>query len=93
MVNLMAPFGIAFFISMALCEKRKPALITGFGTLLGYISIYGNIKYLPSYCIVTITLVTLNYILKNSIKVKKLILFFAITCFNFSMINHLFHYL
>ncbi|EDK32233.1 stage II sporulation protein E [Clostridium kluyveri] len=84
MVNLMAPFGIAFFISMALCEKRKPALVTGIGTLLGYISIYGNIKYLPSYCIVTVTLVTLNYILKNSTKVKKLILFFVITFLEFS---------
>lgn len=77
MVNLMAPFGIAFFMSVALCERTKPTLITGIGTLLGYISIYGNIKYLPSYCIATVILILLNYIVKNNIKVKKLILFFT----------------
>ncbi|MFL0195152.1 stage II sporulation protein E [Clostridium sp. WILCCON 0269] len=83
MVNLMAPFGIAFFISMALCERKKPALAAGVGTLLGYVSIYGNVKYLPSYCIVTVTLTSLNYIFNDIAKVKKLILLFSFTFLEF----------
>lgn len=77
MVNLMAPFGIAFFISIAVCEKQVPSLAAAFGTLLGYISIYGNVKYLPVYCIITVTLTLLNYILKSIDKNKKLIFLFS----------------
>lgn len=83
MINLMAPFGIAFFISIAVCEKRKPSLIAALGTLLGYISMYGNIKYLPVYCIVTVTLAALNYILSNVVTKKKLILLFSVTLIEF----------
>ncbi|OAA82969.1 stage II sporulation protein E [Clostridium ljungdahlii] len=83
MVNLMAPFGIAFFISIAECEKRKPSLIAAVGTLLGYISMYGNIKYLPVYCIVIVTLATLNHILNNISAKKKLVLLFSAALIEF----------
>lgn len=83
MVNLMAPFGIAFFISIAACEKQIPSLAAALGTLLGYISIYGNVKYLPVYCTITVTLALLNYILKSIDKNKKLVWLFSTTFLEF----------
>ena len=77
MINLMAPFGVAFLIAVIACEEGKVPLIAGCGTLLGYISLYNNVKYLPMYFIITATLITLNYILKNIENKKKLLLLFA----------------
>lgn len=79
MVNLMAPFGIAFLISIIVSEEGKMPLVAALGTLMGYISIYGNVKYLPVYCIITITLATLNYILKSIDVKKKLTILFSTT--------------
>lgn len=83
MVNLMAPFGIAFLMSIVICEKRTPSLAAAFGTLLGYISIYGNVKYLPVYCTITVTLTIINYILKDIGKNKKLVLLLSIIFLEF----------
>jgi len=77
MVNLMAPFGIAFLIAVIAHEEGKIPLVAGCGTLLGYISLYNNVRYLPMYFITTGTLIILNYILKNIEKKKKLLLLFA----------------
>jgi stage II sporulation protein E len=83
MVNLMAPFGIAFFISIAVCEKQVPSLMAATGTFLGYISIYGNVKYLPMYCTIIVTLAFLNYILKGVDRNKKLVFLFSATFLEF----------
>ncbi|MBC2582589.1 stage II sporulation protein E [Clostridium sp. DJ247] len=77
MVNLMAPFGIAYLIAIIACEKGKIPLLAGGGTLLGYISLYGNVKNLPAYLIITSTLVGINYIIKGMDEKKELFLIFA----------------
>ncbi|MTK12278.1 MAG: stage II sporulation protein E, partial [Clostridiaceae bacterium] len=74
MVNLMAPFGIAYLIAIIVSENNKISLVSGIGTLLGYVSLYNNVKNLPVYFIVTATLLVLNYILKNIEQKKKLLL-------------------
>lgn len=76
MVNLMAPFGIAYLIAIIVSENNKVSLVSGIGTLLGYVSLYNNVKNLPVYFIVTATLLVLNYILKNIEQKKKLLLIF-----------------
>lgn len=78
MINLMAPFGIAFLIAVISCEEGRIPLIAGMGTLLGYISLYNNVKDLPVYFIITATLIISNYILKNIEVRKKLLMAFII---------------
>ncbi len=80
MVNLMAPFGIGFLIAVMVCEDNKMSLIAGCGTLLGYASLYNNVKSLPIYIITTCTLILFNYILK-SVNQKKKIMFMFFTIF------------
>ncbi|MCH3965628.1 MAG: stage II sporulation protein E [Clostridium sp.] len=77
MVNLMAPFGIAFLTAVVVSEKRKIACLSALGTIIGYISMYGNIKYPVMYCTISIVLMAVSYILKGLDKSKKLILIFA----------------
>ena len=77
MINLMAPFGVAFLIAVMSCEEGRIPLIAGCGTLLGYISLYNNVKDLPVYFIITGTLIVSNYILKNIDRKKKLLLAFS----------------
>jgi stage II sporulation protein E len=88
MVNLMAPFGIAYLIAIIISQKQKTILVSGLGTFLGYVSLYNNVKNLPVYFIITITLVILSYIVKNTEQKKILIiLFFTVfiesSCYKF----------
>lgn len=79
MINLMAPFGISYLIAIIVLEKGKIPLVAGCGTFLGYISLYNNVKNLPAYFIIIVTLVTLNYIIKNIDEKRELaLLFFTI---------------
>ena len=77
MVNLMAPFGIAYLIAIIVSENSKVSLVSAIGTLLGYASLYNNVKNLPVYFIVTATLLVLSYILNNIEQKKKLLLIFS----------------
>ena len=87
MVNLMAPFGIAFLIAVISCEEEKVSLIAGCGTLLGYISLYNNVKDLGVYFVITGTVIILSYILKNIDQKKKLLLVFATFLLKFYFIR------
>ncbi|WP_446898050.1 stage II sporulation protein E [Clostridium sp. LBM24168] len=77
MVNLMAPFGIAFLTAIIISEKRKIVCLSALGTIMGYISMYGNIKYLAMYCTISVVLLAISYILTGFDRNKKLILLFA----------------
>lgn len=77
MINLMAPFGIAFLTAIIVSEKRKIIVLSALGTLFGYISMYGNIKYLAMYCTVSATIAIIGYILSEVSKMKKSILIFS----------------
>lgn len=89
MVNLMAPFGLAYLIAIIVCEDSKISLVSGIGTFLGYVSLYNNVKNLPVYFVVTATLLALNYILKNVEQRKKLLLIFSATFLEFSLYKFL----
>jgi len=78
MINLMAPFGIAFLIAVISGEQGKIPLISGCGTFLAYISLYNNVKDLPVYFIVTGSLVILSYIIKYIEEKRNLLLVFGI---------------
>lgn len=77
LVNLMAPFGIAFLAAIIVSEKRKIIFLSALGTLLGYLSMYGNIKYLTMYCTITVTLSIIGYLLKDMSKNREIILLFS----------------
>ena len=89
MVNLMAPFGIAYLIAVIICEDNKISLVSGVGTFLGYVSLYNNVKNLPVYFIITATLLILNYILKGIEQRKKLLLIFFSIFLEFSLYKFL----
>ena len=76
LINLMAPFGIAFLIAVFMNEDYKLSLICSCGVLLGYITLYNNINYLPVYVLITGIITGINYIIKS--KFKKLTIVFAV---------------
>jgi stage II sporulation protein E len=78
MINLMAPFGIAFLTAIIVSENRKNTFLSTIGTVLGYISMYGNAKYIPMYCVLSVLLFTISYIIDNMEKNKKLIILFGV---------------
>lgn len=77
MINLMAPFGIAFLTAIAISQKRKTICFSTAGTILGYISMYGNIRYLPMYCFISTILLVISFILNGISKNKKLLILFV----------------
>lgn len=76
MINLMAPFGIAFLVAVMTCEENKVILISGIGSILGYISLYNSVKSLPVYIITAGTLIIINYILRTVEQNKKIMMIF-----------------
>lgn len=77
MVNLMAPFGLAFLIAIIISEDKKVSLSAGVGTLLGYISVINNIKDLPMYIVSVVMLMIFKYILNNMKQKTKLLILFS----------------
>ncbi|MCT8977482.1 stage II sporulation protein E [Clostridium sp. CX1] len=78
MINLMAPFGLAFLVAVIVSEERRIALVSGCGTLLGYVSLYNNVKNLPMYFIITASLMLLTHIIKCMDRKRKLLLIFGV---------------
>ncbi|WP_125154102.1 stage II sporulation protein E [Clostridium rectalis] len=70
MVNLMAPFGIAFLVAAIISEDNKFTMITGIGCTIGYISLYNNIRNIWIYFVITGTVVFSSYVF-NKIKTNK----------------------
>jgi len=83
LINNTAPFGIAFLIATIFIKDDKISIIATGGTFLGYITLYNNIKNLPSYLIVIVTIAFLSHTF-NKIEAKKYstlkIEFFSLTC-------------
>lgn len=77
MVNLMAPFGLAFLMAIIISEDKKVSLSAGIGTLLGYISTINNVKDLPMYLISVLILMSFKYILNNMHQKTKLLILFS----------------
>lgn len=69
--NTIAPFGIAYLITMFIYKDELIIPVAG-GCFLGYVSIYNKVTNLPGYLIIISTITALNYFL--SIKSKKAML-------------------
>lgn len=59
LINGMAPFGIAFLAAALYYKNKKISLIMACGTLVGYVSLYNNVKSIGIYVLITITLTIL----------------------------------
>lgn len=85
LINLMAPFGIAFLVSIIICGEEKIPLVAGGGTLLGYTSLYGNVRDLGMYLCVVGTVTALGYIIRSIERKKQLALIFAVIILEFTL--------
>lgn len=63
MVNLMAPFGLAFLMTTICNKDKKISLIAGVGSFLGYVSLYSSIKNIWIYIIGVCIITSLPYII------------------------------
>ncbi|WP_027625373.1 stage II sporulation protein E [Clostridium lundense] len=72
MVNLMAPFGLAFLMTSINNKEKRVSLIVGGGSLLGYISLYSSIKNVWIYIIGVCSITGIAYILDRVNANKKL---------------------
>lgn len=92
MVNLMAPFGIAFLISNVIKEEKSIKLTSALGTTIGYISIHSSVKDIWVYLFL-VPLIILNcYVLKNKkqksiIKSVFILVFLEIAIYNKFKLN------
>lgn len=68
MINRSAPFGIAFVLTVLLYGDNKISLITGIGSILGYISINGYIENTMMYISAVATLVIVYLVISNFLK-------------------------
>ncbi|QAT41445.1 stage II sporulation protein E [Clostridium sp. JN-9] len=73
LINLMAPFGVAFLIAIITRRKGIESIVAGCGALIGYASIYSSGKNIEVYFIICGALVALEYALVKSNKKVKLI--------------------
>lgn len=90
LLNDTAPFGIAFLIATIFINNDKISRIVAGGTFLGYITLYNNIKNLPSYLVVIVTITLLSNIFnKIQVKTKALVSMFAIITFELFIYNFL----
>lgn len=84
MVNLMAPFGIAFLLCFTF-ENKNIFLLSAIGTLVGYLSIYNSVKDIGVYLCSIIVITMLSYI-SNKIKTdKKIIIAFILLFLNVAL--------
>ena len=88
LLNNTAPFGIAFLIATIFINDDKISIITAAGAFLGHITLYNDIKGLPSYLIVVVTIALLSHTLgRIKGKAKALVSIFAIIAFELFIYN------
>ncbi len=88
LINNTAPFGIAFLIATVFIKNHKISIITASGTFLGYITLYQDLKGLPSYLVLVVTITAMSSILnKIHVKTRALIFMFAIIIFELFIYN------
>lgn len=78
LINYMAPFGIAFLTAVVLYGEEKTALISGGGALIGYATLYGNLRDMPSYMVLVGIITLVGYLSEGFTRKKKLIILFSI---------------
>ncbi|MCM0647673.1 stage II sporulation protein E [Clostridium swellfunianum] len=77
LVNYIAPFGVAFLIAVVIYGRDKIPLVTACGSLIGYASLYSNLKDMPSYIMLVALITLIGYVTKNLGRKKQLLIIFA----------------
>ncbi|ERI91473.1 stage II sporulation protein E [Clostridiales bacterium oral taxon 876 str. F0540] len=77
LINYIAPFGIAFLVAVLIYGEEKVPIVAGGGTLIGYVSLLGNINELPSYLVLVAVVTLAAYLTKNIGRKKQLLLMFS----------------
>jgi stage II sporulation protein E len=78
LVNFIAPFGIAFLIAVVIYGEEKVPLVTACGSLIGYATLYSNLKEMPSYMMLVALITLTGYIAKGVGRKKQLLILFAV---------------
>lgn len=81
LVNYIAPFGIAFLIAVVICGEEKVPLVAGGGALIGYATLYNNLKEMPSYMMLVALITLIGYTAKGVGRKKQLLIIIAVLFF------------
>lgn len=76
LVNLMAPFGLAFLIAVILREDNKTSIISGCGVLIGYITLNSGLSNFPAYVLAVGAINCINFFMRSKTKVFRLLTVF-----------------
>lgn len=78
MINYMAPFGIAFLICILSDREILYKLVTALGTILGYTTLYNDIKTFYIYIIAALVITSFSIILKKISNRKQVLIYFSL---------------
>lgn len=85
LVNYTAPFGIAFLIAVVMLGEDKIPLVSGCGALIGYATLYGNLKDMPSYMILVGSITLVGYLSSGLARKKQLAVLFLVALVELSI--------
>jgi stage II sporulation protein E len=77
LINYIAPFGIAFLIAVAIYREEKVPIAAGCGALVGYLTLYGSLKEMPSYLLLVGIITLSGYFLHNLQRKHQLLILFG----------------
>lgn len=79
LVNYIAPFGIAFLLAAVIYGEEKIPLAAAGGALIGYASLYNNLKEMPSYMMLVALITLTGYITKSLGRKKQLLILLMVS--------------
>jgi stage II sporulation protein E len=79
LVNYIAPFGIAFLIAVVIYGEEKIPVVAASGSLIGYATVYNNLKEMPSYMMLVALITLTGYITKTLGRKKQLLILFIVS--------------
>lgn len=83
LINSMAPFGIAFLMTMGVYDEDKLFLTTGLGSVLGYITVHGQVKNAAAYIMIAGTITIFNYMNRSRKKKTQVLVLFLTAIIEF----------
>lgn len=81
MINDTAPFGIAFLICILFSDDIVNKLISAAGTILGYVTLFNDMKYFYVYIIAAVTVTFFSLILNKISRKKQTFIYFGLVFF------------
>ncbi len=68
LINRSAPFGIAFLLTVLFLQDNRISIITGIGSVIGYLTLIGTLDNALMYITIIPTIVMINLILSSFLK-------------------------